>query len=287
MGKLLITGATGTIGTELVKQLESKQADFRLLLRSQHKAETFRARNIDTAIGSYEDSDSLDRALENITGVFLLAPPSQDQVEQEANLVQAAKKAGVKHLVKISALGASPDSNIHLARWHAQIESYIKDSGLDFTFLRPHSFMQNLFSYAETIKNEAKIFAPMGDGAFPMIDARDIAAVAAEILTGSGPYGKIYHLTGPKALTMHEVAEAMTDVLGKGISYVPITPGQAKAGLMEMGLEEWFASDLAELGKIYASGRASDTTDLVRRITGREAITIHQFVRDYAEVFRN
>lgn len=285
MGKLLVTGATGTVGSEVVNQLVSRQADFRVLVRSEEKAKPFRERDIDMSVGRFEDTESLAGALENVTAVFLLSPPSKLQVKLESNLVDSAKKAGVQHIVKVSALGASPDSNIHLARWHAEIEAYIEKSGMNYTFLRPHSFMQNLFNNVATIKSEAKIYAPMEDGAYPMVDVRDIAAVAAEILTGSGHYGKVYHITGPEAITMHDVAEALTDVLGKKITYVPITPEQVKVELMEMGLEEWFASDLAELGKIYASGKASDTTDTVRKLTGRKGITIQQFVRDYADVF--
>lgn len=286
MGKLLITGATGTVGSELVQQLDKRKVDFRVLVRSEEKAELFRAKNIGTVVGSYEDVDSLERALKNISGLFLLAPPSPRQVEQEITMVKAAVKLGVQHIVKLSALGASPDSHIHLARWHAEIESYIENSGLDFTFLRPHSFMQNLFSYAGTIKSEAKIYAPMGDGAYSMVDARDIATVAAEVLTGSNHNGKIYPITGPEAVTMHTVAEALTDALGEEITYVPITPDQAKAGLMEMGLEEWFAEDLVELGKIYASGMAAEVSDTVPKIKGRSGITIWEFAQDFAHVFR-
>jgi len=208
-------------------------------------------------------------------------------VEQEINLTDSARKTGVKHIVKVSALGASLDSNLHLARWHAKIEAYIENSGIGYTFLRPHSFMQNLFNNAGTIKNEGRIYAPMGDGAYPMVDARDIAAVAAEVLTGSDHIGKVYHITGPEAITMHDVAEAMTDVLDKKISYVPITPEQAKEGLMDMGLEEWFASDLAELGKIYASGLAAEVSDAVSKLTGRPAISIQQFAQDFAHIFKN
>lgn len=285
MDKLLITGATGTVGSEVVNQLENRQAHFRVLVRSEEKAKPFKERNIETAVGQYEDTKSLAPALENVTRVFLVSPPSMQQIEQETTMVQTARKAGVEHIVKLSALGASPDSSIHLARWHAEIEAYIKNSGMNYTFLRPHSFMQNLFNNADTIKAEAKIYAPMGDGAYPMVDARDIAAVAAEVLTGLDHNGKVYHITGPEAVTMSDVANAITDVIGRQISYVPITPEQAKTVLMEMGLEEWFAADLAELGKIYASGNAAETSNVVPDLTGRKGITIQQFVRDFARVF--
>src|SRR5437764_9809232 len=148
------------------------------------------------ARGDLDDSDSLLAAMEGVEKVFLLCPVSQKQTELEANVVEAAKKAGVGHLVKFSVLHASPQSASQLLRWHGQTEQHIRASGIPFTFLRPNIFMQEILRQAAAIKSQGAFYQPFGpDVRLSFVDVRDNAAVAAKVLSESGHEGKVYELT--------------------------------------------------------------------------------------------
>lgn len=282
---ILVTGATGTTGFELVQLLVEKDVAFRALARSEEKAAPFQKVGVEVAIGDFDDPASLDAALQGVEKAYLCSPASPQQVEQQGNFVEAAKRADVQHLVKVSALGAADDSPFSLGRWHAVTERQIEESGMPFTILRPHSFMQNLLASMPTIVDEGVIYAPMGDGRIPMIDARDIAAVAAAVLTEPGHEGETYLLTGPEALSYKEVADKLSDAIGREVMYVDIPPDVARAGIISNGLPEWLADDLIGLYDMFSANEAAEVDPAVEQITGRPGRTIDEFARDYAGFF--
>jgi len=171
----LITGATGNNGREIVKQLVAAGQSVRILVRDPQKATDLQALGVEIATGDLDHPETLDRALQGIKKALLLPANSFQQVEQEQNFVDAAKRAGTQHILKFSAAGADIHSPIHILNWHGQAEQYLEQSGIAFTHLRPFFFMQNLLQFAAPTQNE--VYLPFGDATVAMVDIRDIAAV--------------------------------------------------------------------------------------------------------------
>jgi len=284
--KILVTGATGTIGSFVCEQLKEVNADFTALVRSEGKAKPLNEKGIKTVVGDFSDIASLEKALTGIDKVFLLSVTSPESPKLQGNLVRIAKEKGVKHIVKLSVRGADLESDIGILRYHAMTEKDIRDSGIAYTFLQPHSFMQNLVFDAESIKNQSAIFAPMGDGKIGMVDARDIAAVAVKALTENGHEGKTYVLTGAKALSFHDISNAFTFFLGRDIKYIPVSAEDAHQGMLDAGMPEWLANDLTAINKIYAAGHGSEISNDIEKVTGRRPRLLKKYLSDNIDLYK-
>jgi uncharacterized protein YbjT (DUF2867 family) len=284
--KILVTGATGTIGSFVIDQLRTRGADFVALVRNREKAKLLNGRGIQTAIGEFDNIGSLEVAMKGIDKLFLLSVTSPEIPRLQGNVTDVARKAGVGHIVKISARGAAMDSTIGIARYHAQAEAYIRQSGVPFTFLRPQAFMQNLLFDSETIRERGELFAQAGDGKISMIDARDIASAAVEALHHAGHEGKTYMLTGPEAISYYDIAEAFTRATGKKVKYIPVTSVQSRSSMLEAGMPSWLVEDLVAVGLEHAAGLASEISPDLERITGRKGHSINDFVNDFIHLFR-
>ena len=277
---ILVTGASGTVGSEVVKALGSGGAKVRAGYRS-------RPQNIPTGVESvaldFDERDTVAAALMGVETVFLLS----NMVEPEKKVVDEAKRAGVKRIVKLSVNGAA-DEKFTFARWHRGVEKHIEGSGLAWTFLRPSGFMQNFFNYmGETIRKQSAFYTATGTkGAGAHIDARDIGVVAARVLTGKGHDGKAYELTGPRAINYDEAAQILSKAVGREIKHVSITPEQFKQGALQMGMPEPYVDALVDLDRAYATGTLTQATPAVKQLTGRDPITFEQFAKDYADKFR-
>src|SRR5438132_4180182 len=173
-----VTGATGTIGKDVVKELRGLGARFKVVARDPEKARKALG-NVEIAKGDLADRASLEAAFKGGTKLFLLGPPSPTQVADQHNAIEAAKRAEIQHVVRLSAIGAETGSKLSLGRWHGQTDEELRQSGLRWTILQPHSFMQNLLGQAGTIKQQGAIYGSFRDGRVALIDARDIARVAA------------------------------------------------------------------------------------------------------------
>ena len=284
---ILITGATGTTGRDVVKELEGAGADpVRVLVRDAARAGFAREAGFEAAEGDFERPETLGPALEGVERALLLTPPSPRTYELQRDFIEAAKSAGVRHVVKLSAIDADPSGPEGFMKWHGQAEEALKSSGLAWTMLQPNFFMQNMLGLASQIASMNAIYYPAGDGRASVIDARDIAAVAAKALTEEGHEGKTYVLTGPEALSYHDVAEKLSAVLGRQIAYHPLTPEQFIEGARAQGLPEWLLGPLGRLNRLYASSGAAAVTGDVQRVTGRPARTFDEFARDYAAAFK-
>src|SRR5438445_6114351 len=209
---VLVTGATGTIGRDVAKQLARKGAAVRAGVCDQAKARKQFGADIALATFDFEDAASFPGALKGVEKVFLLPPLMPNQVEVTNAFVDAAKRAGVRHIVKLSAIGADASPPNTFGNWHAANDQPIRESRLAFTFLRPNSFMQNFITYFPP--RDGTIYLPWGNGKASFVDTRDIAAVAAEALTSDGHEGKTYTLTGPAALGIAEVASILSGMAG-------------------------------------------------------------------------
>jgi uncharacterized protein YbjT (DUF2867 family) len=285
---ILVTGATGTVGREVVKQLSMLDGiRVRAGVHSVIKGENLRRLpDVEVVEMEFEDPDSLHAAFTHADKVFLVTPFSDGQVEMARKLVDEAKRRGVKHIVKLSALGVGEEDAIQLFRWHRETEHYIEQSGIPYTFLRPSAFMQNFENYsAPTIKSEGKIYMPVGDGKVAYIDARDIAAVAIAALTSDGHENKIYDLTGPEAITVGEVAATISLVTGRQVDYVDVPEQAARQGMQQQEMPDWMIHALLELYSLYRAGSSDVVTSSVEELTGRKPHTFRQYVKEYQECF--
>ena len=284
---ILITGATGTTGREVVAELRRLGAKgVRALVRDPARADVVREAGFEAVAGDFERPETLGAALEGVERALLLTPPTPDTVRHHRDFLEAAAAAGVRQVVKLSAFGADADAPEGFGRWHGQAENLLKTSGLRWTVLRPNFFMQNLLGQARQIASTGSIFQPVGDARASFIDVRDIAAVAARTLTEDGHDDQTYTLTGPEALSYQDVAARLSEATGRSITYVPVSPEQFRAGALGAGLPEWLVSALERLNEIFASGQAAAVTDDVRRVARREPTTFEQFARDHAEAFK-
>jgi uncharacterized protein YbjT (DUF2867 family) len=287
MANILVTGATGTIGSDLVEKLAVAKAPARALVRSRAKAERIEALGLETVIGDLEKPDTLRAALAGVEKVFLLSAPEERQAELQSNLIQAARSAGVRHIVKLSAIGVGSGlESISLGRLHRQTEEELESSGITYTHLRPNGFMQNSFMFANTIRTQNAFYSPLGDARVSYVDARDVSAVAFKTLTEDGHENQAYEITGPVSLSYHDMAREFSSALGKEVKYVEVPMEAARGAMLGMGMQEWLVNALIELFNFYGEGRADRVTDVVREVTGKEPITFNQFARDYAQAFK-
>ncbi len=284
---ILVTGATGTVGSFLVRKLGAAGVRARALVRSREKAEAVEALGLEAAVGDLDKPETLAPALEGIARVFLLSAPEERQAALQNNLVRAARDAGVRHVVKLSAIGVGGElDQIALGRVHRETEEEIERAGLAHTYLRPNGFMQNSFMFASTIKSQGVFYAPYGDAKVSYVDARDVASVAFHALTEDGHEGKEYEITGPQALSYHDIARELSSLLGREVKYVEVPIEAARAGMVSAGMNEWTADALVELFNFYKDGRADQIRDTVREVTGRDPITFAQFAKDHAQAFQ-
>jgi len=301
---ILVTGATGTVGSEVVKQLlsvkgQKKEEDNMIIkaaARSAHDS-TFRNLGVQAVELDFNKPDSLSGALRGVDKLFLLTPFQSNMVDLTSNLVNEAKNAGVKYIVKQSVLGADAEQAITPSRLHRQAEKVIEESGIPFTFLRPNFFMQNFVTfYSNFIKTQGAFYVPAADAKASFVDVRDIAAVAVQALSGSQSskngeseskhIGKAYDITGGEAISYGEAAEILSKEIGKKVNYVNISDDDARKGMKEMGADEWTINSMIELLGVTRAGYLSEISPAVEQVTGKKPISFSQFARDYAGAFK-
>jgi uncharacterized protein YbjT (DUF2867 family) len=283
---ILVTGSTGTIGAEAVKQLTALGVKPRALARNPEKARAMLGSSAEIAAGDLGDPEALDAALRGVERAFLIAPVAENSVELQQQFIAAARRAGTRQIVKLSALGAEVDSPVAFLRWHARGHQMLEASGIPFTELRPNSFMQNLLLVASTIVAQGAFYEPAADAKISHVDARDIVAVAVKALTEEGHAGKTYTITGPEALSFDQIAATLSAVLGKAVRYVSVPPADYKQTLMQYGLPEWQADAILALNAFYREGKGEVVTQTVAEVAKKAPISFDQFARDYANAFR-
>ncbi len=290
---ILVTGATGTLGSEVVKQLSSKAEQDVTVKAVARSANDSTFGNFGRVLLVQVDNnkpDTLSPAFKGVDKLFLLTPFQSNMVDLTSNLVNEAKNAGVKYIVKQSVLGADAEPGITPGRLHKQAEKIVEESGIPFTFLRPNFFMQNFITfYSHFIKTQGAFYVPAGDAKVSFVDVRDIAAVAVQALSknGGGKHtGKAYDITGGEALSYGQAAEILSKEVGKKVNYVNVSDEDARKGMKDMGVDEWTINSMIELFEITRAGYVSDISPAVEQVTGNKPITFSQFARDYAGAFR-
>jgi uncharacterized protein YbjT (DUF2867 family) len=281
---ILITGATGNVGSPLVQQLVAAGHQVRAFSNDAAARQKL-GDKVEIANGSFDDAASVEAALRGVDKVYLLAPASPDEPRWEANFIAAAVKAGVKHVVYHSVAGASYEANA-FGKWHRAGEKALEASGIAWTHLRPVGFMANALGWAATIKSQGAVYMPCGEGKMAVIDPRDIAAVAAAALTTAGHEGKVYDLTGPAAITVGEQAQAIADAIGKPVKYVDVPDGAARDSMLSQGWPAVLADAMLEFTNLVRAGGAGHVTDTVKAVTGKAPRTFADWARENAAAFR-
>jgi len=217
---ILVTGANGSNGSELVKRLSGMGVAARAMIRTPRQQSQDALPGVEFVTADFDRPDTIRRALEGVERAFLVTNSSERVEQQQLQFVQLAREAGVRRIVYLSQLHATKDSPVRFLRYHAVVEEAIASSGMAFTHLRPNLYMQSLVGFRASIASQGSFFAPAGDARVSVVDVRDIAAVATAALTRTGHEGKFYDLTGPVALTHAEMASQLSEALGKQIRFV-------------------------------------------------------------------
>lgn len=282
---ILITSAPGNNATAAIRELTAAGVRVRALVRNPNSAGEIKGPLVEVAVGDFLNPASLDAALRDVEKAFLIPPPDPRSVEMQGNFIRAAKRAGTRHVAKLSVAGADANSPVTMARWQAAGEKELEASGIPFTHIRPNGFMQNFLGLASTIASQGAFYQPAADGKVSHIDVRDIAAVAAKVLTENGHEGKTYVVTGPEALSYDEAANRLSAVIGRPVKYVNVTPEDFKKSLLGSGIPEFMADGLNEFFAAIRAGYCANVTNTVEEVTKRKPIRFDEFVRDFAEAF--
>lgn len=285
MTKVLVTGATGNVGSQVVRELRRRGVSVRAFVRDPDKAAAMLGDGVEPVSGDFGDPGSIRAALDGMDGVFLACANDPRQVEYETNVIDAAAAAGVRRIVKLSAIGAEVGSPLAFWDAHGRIEQHLRASGLPATILHPGFYMTNVLGSAEAIKHTGKLFASADGARIAMIDSRDVGTAAAIALTEDGHNGKTYTLTGPEAITYYEVAGHLSEATGRRLDFVDVPDEAARQGMVEAGTPEWFADNLVTLFGFLRQGAAAQTTDTVWALTGNKPRSFGDFARDNAILF--
>ena len=284
---ILVTGATGLNGKELLRVLSASGVAVRALVRNPAKAEAIAALpNVEIVQGDMAHPETLAAGLRGVDRAMLISSSDPMMLDVQTNFIDAAKQAGVKHVVKLSGIMPELDSAFRFARMHGEIEKRLEASGMAFTHLRAGEFMPAYFRQVPNITAKGAMFLPMEDARIASIDVGDIAEIAAKVLTGAGHEGKTYPLTGPQALTMTEVAEKLSAATGNTIRYVDVPPEAARQAQLAAGMPPYLADALFELFAERRNGKEAKVWPDAERLLDRRPTSFDEFAKRNAAVFR-
>ena len=273
--KILVTGATGNIGSEIVRLLKAKNADFVAATTSGS------IEGVDSVVLDFADKPSLEAAMQGVSTLFMVLANQPDMIAWGKNVIDSARKCGVKHIVRSGGSLADGNSAIGVRKVLAETDQYLKASGIDYTITAPSFFMQNFINFhGDDYKNGA-LYLPAGDGKVAWTDVRDIAAVNVHVLLHPEKYrNRTLTLTGPEALSYAEVVAVLNEVLGKDTKYVAVSEDDAINAMTEMKFPEFRIDLMIDLNQCIRQGFAEETTTTVKDVTGNDAISFEQFVND-------
>jgi uncharacterized protein YbjT (DUF2867 family) len=278
---ILITGVTGHIGSELIPILLESGKPLRVLVRNERKV-AYLDPSIERVVGDLNDPKTLDTAVRGVDRIFLVTLGTR----QDIHILEAARRAGVRQIVKLSTLEASQPV-IQVGKWHAEREELIRASGMDWTFLRPGMFMTNTIEWwSDSIKTQGAVYFPGGKGRVAPVDPRDVAAVAALALTRPGHQGQAYELTGPKLLTIGEMVQIIGRVLGKPLRYTDIPPIAARMWMLKNGMDKTLVNALTEMLRILRKDQGAICTGTFKELTGCEPRSFETWCCEHIAAFQ-
>jgi uncharacterized protein YbjT (DUF2867 family) len=285
MTTVLVTGATGNVGSRVVQELRGHGVPVRAFVRDADRASAVLGPHVDLAVGDFAEPASIRAALDGVDVLFLACGNLPPQVTYERNVIEAAARTGLRRLVKLSALGAEAGSRVDFWDWHARIERHLQASGVPWVILRPRYYMSNLLGFVETVRSAGAVFAPAEGVKVPMVDPLDVAATAAVVLRDDGHEGRTYELTGPEAVTFDDVAAQLSDLTGGPVRFVPVPDAAAREALLQAGLPDWMAGNVVTVFGMLRKDPAMQVTGAVHALTGRRPRHLAEFLGDQAALF--
>jgi uncharacterized protein YbjT (DUF2867 family) len=285
MEKVIILGATGNIGTAVIKNLQNKNIEVFAGVQSEKDFEKVSQFGATPIIVNFTDQESLNEALKEKDRVFLVTSLMQNPEAVTQMVINASKQNGVKHLVRSTASGADSKGQIQMARWAGASEDLIKASGLNYTILRPYSFLQNFINFhSQTIKQYNGFYLPTGDAKLSMLDINDLGEVAAIALTSEDHYGKTYELSG-QTYSNEILADTLSKVLDKKITYIDVPEEKAKESMLSNQMPEWMVNAMMELNYITKQGWTAGYSDDYKNLTGKEYTSAETFFANNKQAF--
>ncbi len=281
---ILITAAGGKVGQHLAEQLSKAHVPARAGFRTAEKAKAFSLPGVESVVIDLDSPASIASALKGVDKVFLVTLGAPTQVAQEGNVIREAKKAGVKHIVKLSAMAAN-EEKFSFARWNRAVEKELEASGIPWTHLRPNMFDQNILGMAGLIKDKGGFSSGPANIKTAPVDARDIAAAAKTVLTTDGHTGKAYAINGPEVLTHAQLADIIGKVIGKKVQYWDQPVAEWKKGLEGFGLPAWLVAGYVDMTEWLGTVTPTAVGD-TEKLIGRKPTTYEKFITDNAAAFR-
>ncbi len=274
---VLVTGATGKIASYAIPQLLGRGLQVRAYVHNAAKAEKLKKNGVELIEGEFSDSAKLDRAAEGADTIISITPMGKVADTSAAHITRAAKHAGTKHLLRVSAIGAAPDAPTGNGKLHAMTDSEIMASGIPYTILRPNYYMQNVLGSIPTIQQQGKIYSGTGSGKIGMIDVRDVADCLVSLCADGGHLGQVYTLTGDASISYYDIARMIGDGLGKPVEFVPVPIEAVGEMVRNFGMDPWAAQVTMDYSKAYSQGWGDLVTDSVEKIAGHKPRSFQQF----------
>jgi uncharacterized protein YbjT (DUF2867 family) len=281
---VLVTGATGRAGSEVVRALLEHGRDVRVFVRDPDTAHAMFADAVQPAVGDFGDPRTVRAALDGVEDVVLSGPDDPRRVEWETRLIDAATATDVRRIVKLSSIGAEPNAPVAFWAWHALIEGHLRCCGVPAVILRSAPYMSNLLAGAEPVAREGRLYAPAGRARIAMIDPRDVGAAVAAAASTAGHAGT-HVVTGPEAITYAQVAAELGAATGRDVRYVEVDDEQARQAMVHAGVPDVAARQIVAVFAMLRRGAAEPVTDTVEALTGRRPRGFAAFARDHADAF--
>jgi len=283
---ILITGASGSVGNAVLREAIRTGSKVRGMFRSKEDAAKAPS-GCEAVLADYADKQSLLKALDGVSSVYVVCSPIPQLVELESNMIDACKESGVNHVVLNSALGAG-DYGKSFPSWHRKVEDKLKPTRMSYTILRPNGFLQNIVAFnAPSIRAQGAFYAAMGDAKVSYLDVGDIAVVAVNALQGGAHCGKTYELNGPEAVSNQELAARISKVTGRTVNFVDIPESAQRDAMLGLGMPEWQVTALLELQQYYKQGGGARTDGLLQALIGRAPVTLDQYLAANAREFKD
>ncbi len=282
---ILLTGITGTCGKIVLENLSKQDIPVRALVRDLNKVKELSMSGVEFVQGDLENETSIENAMKGVEKAFLLMANVEEQLANEKRFIDVAKRCNLSHVVKLSASNAEAGSDIELKRFHGDAEEYLAQSGLGYTNIRPNYFMQNMLHSAASIIAEDKFYLPFAEGRTGIIDVADVATFVAKTLTGTGHDGKTYDISGSEILSFYDLAEQMSSVLQREISYIDVPLEDFRSELSNWSPSEWYVNAVMEQFALTAQDKGAMISDTFHEVTNQAPRKFTQFVEDYAAAF--
>lgn len=285
--KILIIGASGRNGRALITLLAARGIRTRAMARNQTAAmQLLGDTNVELMWGDLNNIDSIANALNGIEKIYIVTAIDQNMVTWFKNFLTAANSSSLKYVVKISGGGANINSKSEVLRQHAETDGLLRGSGLDFTILRANSFFQNMLWQARQIQTRKKFSLPLGDARQSLVDIRDVAEVAANLLLEENQKNIEFKLTGNESLSFYDIANQLSNVIGEEIKYLPISSQVAEQRMLTTGMSHWHAHSMAEIQEVYSTGAYADVTNDLELLIGRKPRLFSEFANEFVGQFK-